>query len=107
MRDEATALEGKHEVRGCLRVPAETARGRQQRIERAIDLDARQALTCELQFTAMRQIVGIEAAAPVRIAPAGSTDEEARQALPSPRRALRRRRFLHMRQIERTVDQPD
>src|SRR6185503_13513796 len=74
--DVARALDRIDEPGRCRLVPVLVILGALQRIERAVDLDGREMARRELQLAPLRQALGIEDAAPWRIAPPRDADAD-------------------------------
>src|SRR4051812_23051002 len=74
VRQVATGLDGEDETRRALLHPALDRRGGGQPVEGVVDLDRVEALGVVREPPALRQALGIETLAPVRVGPAGAAD---------------------------------
>src|SRR6188768_2855058 len=74
MRDVSPAFDREREALGRLVVPRLVGFGSNQRIERAVDFDAREGAASEPELSCLPQVLWIEDTAPRRIAPTRDTD---------------------------------
>src|SRR5438874_8088577 len=70
VRDKAWTFDAEDEIRRCLIVPARIELRTLQRVERSVDFDRRKFARCVVKLGVVRQIAGIEHAAPWLVAPA-------------------------------------
>src|SRR6266550_3868191 len=76
MGDETAALDREEKIIGRLVIPAGEEFGPLQRIMRAVDLDRIEMPAGIGEFVALAQLLGVEAAAPAGITPAGDADPD-------------------------------